>query len=168
MRPLTVLCAEFCRTRVRGLHDLLDLDPPHCEFTVDLAESFKAPDLELRLLPGNHSVPTSMVWASDGEGCLLYSSDTAASPAVAAAARGCGTLIHEATFAQVQAADPAHAGHSSALSAGKAAAEAGVTRLFLCHIGWRKYPHRAAVAREARRAFTGKVLVPRLFHWYSL
>jgi ribonuclease Z len=160
-RPLAVLCAESCRTRVRGLHELLDLDPPHCEFAVDLAESYKAPDLELRLLPGNHSVPTSMVRAADGEGCLLYTSDTAAGPAVAEAARGCGVLIHEATFPEAQAGDPAHAGHSSALSAGKAAAEAGVARLLLCHIGWHKYPHPAAVAREARRAFAGKVLVPR-------
>jgi ribonuclease Z len=166
--PLTVLCAEACRTRVRGLHELLGLDPPRCEFTAELAESFRAPDLEIRLLPANHSVPTSMVWAADGEGCLLYSSDTSASPAVAAAARGCGTLIHEATFPEAQAADPAHAGHSSALSAGRAAAAAGVKRLLLCHIGWRKYPRRGAVAREARRAFAGKILVPRPFRWYRL
>ncbi len=167
-RPLAVLCAESCRSRVRGLHELLDLDPPHCEFTVELAECFRTPDLEIRLLAGNHSVPTSMVWAADGQGCLLYSSDTAPNPAVAAAARGCGTLIHEATFPEAQAAEPAHAGHSSALSAGKAAAEAGVARLLLCHIGWRKYLRPGAAVAEARRAFAGEVLVPQLFRWYDL
>jgi len=167
-QPLAVLCAEPCRTRVRGLHELLELDPPDCGFPVVLDESFRAPDLEIRLLPGNHSVPTSMVWVGDGQGCLLYSSDTAPSPAVAAAARGCDTLIHEATFPQAQAADPAHSGHSSALSAGRAAAAAGVSRLLLCHVGWRKYPYPAAVTEEASKAFAGEVLVPQPFRWYSL
>jgi len=87
---------------------------------------------------------------------------------VAQAALGCGTLIHEATFPQTQAAEPAHAGHSSALSAGRAAAEAKVARLFLCHIGWRKYAHPGDAAQEARRAFAGEVVVPLLYHWYAL
>ena len=167
-QQLVVVGAEPSRRRVRGFHELLDLDPPHCGFTVALTEGFSAPGLEIRLLPGNHSVPTSMVRVAEGESCLLYTSDTSPNPAAAAAARGCATLIHEATFPDEQAGEPAHAGHSSALAAGRAAAAAGVDRLFLCHICWRKYPAPTAIAEEARTAFAGEIVLPRLFEWYQL
>lgn len=165
---LIVVCARPTQAKVRGLHELLDLDPPHCNFAVTLREGFQAPGLELRLLPGSHSVPTSMVRVAAAEGCLLYTSDTAPSPAAAEAARGCATLIHEATFPDAQRAEPAHAGHSSPLAAGRAAAAAGVARLLLCHVGWHKYPRSEAVAAEARSVFAGEVRVPEPFAWYSL
>jgi ribonuclease Z len=170
-QPLAVVCDQPVRRRVRGLHELLDLDPPHCGFPVTLAESLSAPDsrgLEIRLFPGNHSVPTSMVRAVAADGSLLYTSDTSPDPATAAAARGCATLIHEATFPQAQAGEPAHAGHSSALAAGRAATAAGVPRLLLCHICWHKYSRPEAVAEEARAAFAGEVVVPRPFQWYEV
>lgn len=165
---LPVVCAGPTRARVRRLHEAFDLDPPAGSFPVRFLDGFEGSPLSIRLLPGRHSVPTWMARVEEPGGCLLYTSDTAPNPAVAGAARGCRVLIHEATFPDALAGEPRHAGHSSALQAGRSAAAAGVARLFLCHINWRLYAGPAAPAAEARAAFGGEVVVPQPFRWYCI
>ncbi len=164
-RELPVLCGEATRGKVRGL---LDLDPPHCAFPVRLHGGWSDPGLEVRLQPGNHSVPTDMVYVNCGGSRLLYTSDTRFSPRVAEAARGCRTLIHEATCSRSREGQPGQEGHSSAYQAGLSAAAAGVERLLLCHICWHKHASASAIVEEARAAFRGQVILPQPFAWYTL
>jgi ribonuclease BN (tRNA processing enzyme) len=120
------------------------------------------------LLPGRHSVPSSMVRVAADDSRLLYTADTASWPGIAEAARGCDALVHEATASQAALEnDPDLAGHSSALQAGQNAAAAGVKILFLCHLCGRLYDGRDP-ADEAARAFGGQIVVPEPFRWYEL
>lgn len=167
-KELQVVCREPVRSKTEELHRVFDLDAPHTSFPVRCEERYRGGGLALRLLPGHHSVPTSMV-AFDGPGALLfYTADTAYRPDTAEAARGYPTLIHEATFAHAQLGEPGMEGHSSAYQAGLCAAASGAERLLLCHVCWQRYRSPAAVVQEASRAFSGEILLPEPFHWYPL
>jgi len=167
-KELVVVCGEATLQKVLGLHALLELDPPNTPFPVRFKDNFSAADLQIQLFPGNHSVPSSMVRVRYKDRGLLYTSDTAFTPQVAEAARGCATLIHEATFSHTRIGDPGHKGHSSAYQAGLAAADAGVERLILCHICWHKYSSARAIPEEAGSVFHGEIIVPELFTWYAV
>ena len=165
---LPVLCGAATRAKVRGLHSLLDLDPPHCTFPVRLYSGWVTAAFEVELLAGLHSVPTDMVRVRSGESRLLYTSDTRYDPGAGEAARGCRTLIHEATFSRTHPDEPGQEWHSSAWQAGLSAAAAGVERLLLCHICWHKHVSPAAIVEEARAAFKGEVVLPQPFTWYPV
>lgn len=190
-RGLEVLCTGVTLHKARALHELLELESPNSGYPVRFQEGYDCPGVQIRLLPGNHSIPTSMVWVAAGAQSLFYTSDTAYTPRAAEAARGCATLIHEATVPHAQAGAPGQEGHSSAYQAGLAAAAAGAKRLLLCHICWHRYrggrdaagaaarqasaASRASLSRAARlaraeaaSAFGGRVTVPQPFRWYEL
>ncbi len=70
---------------------------------------------------------------ASGGSTVVYSSDTEPCAAVVELSRGAHTLIHEATYAE---GDVRRAGvHSTAAQAGEVAAQAGVRRLILAHLG---------------------------------
>jgi len=165
---LSVVCSQSTRNKAEELLNILEMDASNTSYPVRTCNGFKDSNLEIHLLDGNHSIPTSMVAIHSEHKHLLYTSDTAFSERTAELARGCQTLIHEATFSHSRIGDPEHEGHSSAYQAGVCAAEAEVDRLFLCHICWYKYSRKSAIAEEARSAFQGEIIVPEPFVWYSL
>jgi ribonuclease BN (tRNA processing enzyme) len=79
-----------------------------------------------------------------GGGALVYSGDTAVTPALTEHAGGAGILLSEAT------ALPSSAVHLPAGEAGRIAREAGCDALVLTHLDVRE---RAAALRQAREAF---------------
>jgi ribonuclease BN (tRNA processing enzyme) len=85
---------------------------------------------------------------ADG-GALVYSGDTAVTPALREHASGAGLLISEST------ALPASDVHMPATAAGRIAQEAGCRALVLTHLDVRE---RTAALRQAREAFGGPVL----------
>ncbi|MEM3085680.1 MAG: ribonuclease Z [Halobacteria archaeon] len=88
-------------------------------------------------------------------GPLCYSADTAPCERVAALARGCAVLVHEASSDSSREEAANRYGHSSARQAGEAARAAGAERLLLVHMGPGAPPE--ALESEARAAFGGKV-----------
>ena len=91
---------------------------------------------------------------------VVLSGDTAPTEMVSAAAAGAQLLVHEATFAQEDAARATETLHSTARQAGEIAADAGVSMLALTHISAR-YPVRRII-EEAESAFKPSV-APRDF-----
>lgn len=118
--------------------------------------------------PNAHGAMPNMALRVETRGgpTVVYSSDTEPCAAVVELARGAHTLIHEATYAE---GDVRRAGvHSTAAQAGEVAAQAGVGRLILAHLG---APHHAAVeslAAEARERFAGDVEIAEEFVPYPL
>ncbi|MEE9308552.1 MAG: MBL fold metallo-hydrolase [Spirochaetia bacterium] len=163
---LSVICSQSTRSKAEELLSILEMDATNTTFPVRFRDNYKDSSLEIHLLDGNHSVPTSMVAIRSEQKNLLYTSDTTFSERIAELARGYRTLIHEATFSHSRVGEPGHEGHSSAYQAGLCAAEAEVDRLFLCHICWHKYAHLSAIVEEARSAFQGEIIVPEPFTWY--
>src|SRR5690606_367121 len=102
--------------------------------------------------------------------------------AVLERARGADWLIHEAgngvanaeaggqptdVFSFSLPHPPSVNGHSTCQEAAIVAAEAGVERLFLCHLDFGKYTEEE-LRRAAERNFPGEVTVPQAFKEYLL
>jgi len=106
----------------------------------------------------DHSVPSIGLRLELPGGALAYTCDTQPTPRILELARGAQTLITECTF--LHAGEPAARAsrHLTALEAGQQAANCGVERLVLVHLGGDKVIGGAAA--EAGRAFSGSILVP--------
>ena len=167
-RALTVVSSRATGSKAEQLLDVLEINQGNTGYPIRICDHYEDSDLGILLLDGKHSIPTSMVAIHWARGRLLYTSDTAFSEATAESARGCQTLIHEATFSHARAGEPGHEGHSSAYQAGLCAAEAGAKRLFLCHICWHKYSRESEIVEEARSAFPGEIVVPEPYLRYPL
>ena len=167
-QALTVVSNRATGTKAEQLLQVLEIDAANTNFPIRYEDRYKDSSFEIRLLAGNHSVPTSMVAIHSKQSRFLYTSDTAFTPGIAESARGYPTLIHEATFENSRAAEPGNEAHSSAYQAGLVAAAAEVQTLFLCHICRHKYADPTAIAEEARSAFQGEIVVPEQFIWYSI
>lgn len=125
--------------------------------TVDVPV-FSTPGYSVWTTPGAHTVPTLAVKITDHETrrTLVYSSDTAPTPSIAAFAHGADTLIHEATTA-----DPHEGyGHTTPYQAGEIGRTAEVERLVLIHYSQQStMPEVQALADVQAAGFTGNVLI---------
>ncbi len=163
--PLPVFAPAAEVERVHRLLDLFDLDRRAAFVDVrPLPDDAAAPFWEqdghrLFALPVDHGRPTSAVrWDLRGGGRVVYSSDTTPAKALASFAAGATILVHEATFADADAARAAQSRHSTAGQAGGIAALTAARRLLLVHVTIDADPKRWVA--EARAQYGGPVEVP--------
>jgi ribonuclease Z len=93
---------------------------------------------------------------------VAFTGDTAPCANVEPLARGAGLLVHEASYCATlnpELPDGLH-GHSTARSAGRAAAAAGVSRLALVHLSSQYDGRQDVLVAEAAREFAGEVTAP--------
>jgi len=173
--PLTVVCrpehVEPLRTvlTVFRLWDRSDL------FPIVLAGIALAPGaqaasgaLTVTTTPNDHGPMPNFAVRVQGAGrALVYSSDTRPCDAVATLAHGADVLIHEATFAERDRTPHRSETHASAADAGRVAAQAGVRRLILTHVGADYHDDPAALVREAAQHFAGAIEVAEELRFYT-
>jgi len=102
---------------------------------------------------GREIDPSDLVGPTRPGRRLVITGDTRPCDATVAAAGGADLLVHEATFADEEAARAAETGHSTAREAAQVAARAGVRRLVLTHVSARYSRDVSDLEREARQVF---------------
>ena len=97
--------------------------------------------------------PSQLVGARRRGRRIVLSGDTRPCQAVIDASRDADLLVHEATFADDEAARAVETGHSTAREAAQVALAAGARRLVLTHISARYSREAHELEREARFVF---------------
>ena len=97
--------------------------------------------------------PTELVGPTRAGRRIAVTGDTRPCEGTVAGAAGADLLIHEATFADEEAARAVETGHSTAREAAQVAHRAGVKRLVLTHISARYSRDASELEREARDVF---------------
>jgi ribonuclease BN (tRNA processing enzyme) len=116
-------------------------------------EPFEIGDVRVTTTRVVHPVPAYAIRLDHGGGSLIYSGDTAPTPALTELARGADLFLCEAAFVD---GEPTPAGHHlTGREAGEHAAAAGVRQLMLTHI--LPWTDPAMPLAGARAAFGGPV-----------
>jgi ribonuclease BN (tRNA processing enzyme) len=118
----------------------------------------------LRTWPMEHTefAPGSGLRVEAAGRVVAFTGDTAPCPNIVPLARGADLLLHEASYCATldpQLHDGQH-GHSTARSAGRAAATAGARRLALVHLSAHYDGRQDVLIAEAAREFAGDVTAP--------
>jgi ribonuclease BN (tRNA processing enzyme) len=129
-------------------------------------------ELTLRTWPMEHSsfAPVSGLRVEFGGAAAAFTGDTAPCDNVVALARGADLLVHESAYSATldpHLPDGLH-GHSTARSAGRAAADAGARRLALVHLSAHYAGRQDVLIAEAAREFAGEVTAPAAGTVYTL
>ena len=105
------------------------------------------------LTDGRVVQPSELVGPTRPGRTIVFTGDTRPAESTIEVARGADLLIHEATFADDEAALAVETGHSTAREAGTVAERAGVRRLVLTHISSRYSRDAQELLAQARAAF---------------
>lgn len=187
-KPLTLLGLPATLGVARELGEALDLWRRDWSFElrwqeVDHDSVWSSGDLSLEFFRVDHGGhPTIGIGIAAGTKRVVYSCDTGPSDEVFRRALGADWLIHEAgngsepggkpatppaSFEFTLPHRPSTNGHSSVREAAAIAEQAGVARLFLCHVDFTRHS-RGELTKEASELFTGEILEPRPFEAYRL
>ncbi|HUO52834.1 MAG TPA: ribonuclease Z [Gemmatimonadaceae bacterium] len=133
------------------------------EFHPDVARALNVPEGPLwgalhrgetiTLESGRRVEPREIVGPPRPGRTVVITGDTKPSEATVEIARGADLLVHEATFAEEEAARAAETGHATARQAAEIAARAGVRQLVLTHLSARYSADPGLLAREAKAVF---------------
>jgi ribonuclease Z len=107
---------------------------------------------------GRRIEPSELVGPTRPGRRIVLTGDSRPAEGTVAAARGADVLIHEATFAEEEAARAIETGHSTAREAAEIAAKAGVKRLILTHVSARYSRDTTDLEREARVVFPATII----------
>ncbi len=119
----------------------------------DHGPAYEIGPFRIETTPVVHPVPAYALRVSAGGRTLVYSGDTAATPALVEAARRADLALFEASF--LQSGQNAPGVHLTAREAGEHARAAGVPRLVLTHlVAWNDPAHSRA---EAAAAYDGEL-----------
>lgn len=113
-------------------------------------------DLALTFRRTSHPKPCYAPRLTDGRATVVYSADAGYAPDLVSHAKGADIFLCEATFAEADPALTKRYGHMTGEQAGRLAAEAGVDRLVLTHLGPDSKEHAINIER-ARERFGGAV-----------
>ncbi len=109
--------------------------------------------LAVELEDGRVIEPSVLVGPARPGRHVVITGDTRPCNATVEAARGADVLVHEATFAEEEAARASETGHSTAREAAEVAARAGVGTLLLTHFSARYSRDTRVLEREAKAVF---------------
>jgi ribonuclease Z len=107
---------------------------------------------------GRRIDPSELVGPTRPGRRIVLTGDSRPAEGTIAAATGADVLIHEATFAEEEAARALETGHSTAREAAEVAAKAGVKRLILTHVSARYSRDTSDLEREARAVFPATII----------
>lgn len=172
-KSLNIICNKNTEAKAKQLCDVFSLLTRTGLFSIEWITLEEGtvdilPDVDIKLFPVKHSIPTSGLKITTASSSLVYSSDTTPSERVVKEAEGSKSLIHEASGSELYEKNLNKAGHSSAKQAGEVAEKAGVGTLYLCHFDARQEISPNELRREAQKAFRGKVVIPDLFIVYEV
>jgi ribonuclease BN (tRNA processing enzyme) len=130
--------------------------------------SFQIDGIRITTTPVTHAVPTIGYRVELGNLSIGYSADTIYDPRFVNLSKNVDLMIHDA-FCTSEMKDLARfAKHTTAEEAGKVATEAGAGALALVHF-LPAYENRGnELIAEARKAYSGKIFVPREFERVDL
>jgi ribonuclease Z len=107
---------------------------------------------------GRRIDPSELVGPTRPGRRIVLTGDSRPAEGTVTAATGADLLIHEATFAEEEAARALETGHSTAREAAEVAAKAGVKRLILTHVSARYSRDTSDLEREARAVFPATII----------
>lgn len=171
-RPLTVRGGP---DTVSDLRALMEIVTPGLEAVLadeddvretSVGETFSIGDVTVEVAPAAHAVPTQGL-VFEGDRRIVYTADTAATPALRDHVGSCDVVIHEAMYADDRTELAADLGHGTAREAGTFAAATDADELWLVHIADR-YETARPLRRQAEAEFDGRVVVPERFDALSL
>jgi ribonuclease BN (tRNA processing enzyme) len=147
--------------KAKGGQEEADALPPRFAGAFDLAQYGEEDRLELGDLivtfqRTHHSAPCFAPRLTDGRATVVYSADAGYAPELAEHARGADLFLCEATFSEAHPYWTEKHGHMTGEEAGRLAAEAGVGRLVLTHLGPDPEVN-ASNLKDARDQFGGTV-----------
>jgi ribonuclease BN (tRNA processing enzyme) len=123
------------------------------DFAVYPSEPFQVGPFAVTVIPVVHPVESYAMRLEHGGRTLVYSGDTAPTPALAEIADGANVFLCEAAFLEGRDNPPGL--HLTGRQAGQAAAEAGVEALIVTHVPPWGDPARALA--EAKETFPGPI-----------
>ncbi len=164
-KPLRIVALPVVLNVAHRLIDAFDfeLTLDHWTFAVEFAAVEDGNHTTLQGIPAtvvamDHSVPSVGVRLELPDGALAYTCDTQPCANIAVLAKGARTLITECTFLKDGEAVARASRHMTAAEAGEAAADCGVGRLALVHLGNDMVI--AGARDEAAAAFGGEIVIP--------
>ena len=160
-KPLKVISSTKAEAAVRTILELQSTPPPWLKFEI---EYLRPEDANVDHLVTTHDPENFAYRFSTRKGDLVCVGDTSKYDRVAEFAKGCDTMIHEATFLHGQEDLAALTKHSTANDAATIASAARVKKLVLTHIA----PPNAILEKrylsEAKRGFNGPTIVAKDMH----